>query len=75
MYHIEKKVGKVWKRVMDLKYEEDVVMFLEKKTGLRYAGSPYIFTCINLSDGSRLTQDNNGIVCSPFKMRDILKTL
>ncbi len=79
MFTIEKitrKNGRTFKPVVKLERIEDVIMYMESN-GLEYAGTPYIFTHINLNDGSRIRQtvDIGGseVITSPAKLRDILQ--
>ena len=53
---------------------KDVKDYMKKKN-LSYTGSPYFFTHVNLSDKSIVSQDINGICCSPEKLRDELKKI
>lgn len=72
MYYLETK-----KRKNSIKYSiakelgdtlEGVIDYM-KQNGLAYAGSPYFFTHIKLSDGSIVTQKYNGIMTSPESLR------
>lgn len=52
----------------------DSVIDYMKQNSLTYAGSPYFFTHIKLSDGSIVTQKYNGITCSPQSLKTALET-
>jgi len=71
MYHIatlKRKNSRKYSNIKDLPEIEDVKKYL-KENNLFYAGTPYIFTHINLSNGDIITQDYSGIICSPEKLR------
>lgn len=79
MFYIEKitrKNGRKFQTVATLNEIEDVIFYMQLNK-LEYAGTPYIFTHINLSDGSRIRQtvDIGGseVITSPAKLRDILE--
>lgn len=76
MYHIEvkkRKNSRKYTKVLDLDGEAAVLEYLKKK-GLTATGTPYIFTHIDVSDGSIITQtdDHFGLICSPQKLRKML---
>lgn len=76
MYNIEVKKranSRKYTPVKEFKTEQEVIDYLNDN-GLEMIGTPYIFTHINLSDGSILTQhdDRFGMILSPVKMRDLL---
>lgn len=76
MYNIEvkkRKNSRKYTPVKQLATDDEVIAYL-KENGLEYAGTPYIFTHINLSDGSIITQkdDHFGLICSPERLRDKL---
>lgn len=71
MYHIQTKKRKNSRKYTDIvKMEtiEEVKNYLTINN-LSYAGTPYIFTHIDLSNGDIITQDYMGIICSPEKLR------
>ena len=78
MYYLEKLKRKNSRRYTPVKElgedEKSVVKYMEDND-LQFAGSPYIFTHIKLSDGSIITQKFNGITCSPEKLRELLTTV
>lgn len=78
MYHIEvlkRKNSRKYTPVLDLPTEREVIEYMKEKQ-VTYAGTPYVFTHIKLSDGSIITQDvkfgDKEIMCSPTKLRDRL---
>lgn len=73
MYNIsvlKRKNSKKYTKVVELPEIEDV-MFYMANNNLKVASVPYMFTYIELSDGSIITQEYNGILCSPTKLRDV----
>ena len=82
MYYIQKKARvnsrRYGKTVAQLPEIADVISYL-KENNIQFAGTPYIFTHINLSDGSIITQDvlvgGNKLITSPQKLADALKTI
>jgi len=53
--------------------ETEIISYL-KQNNLSYVSSPYVFTYIQLSDGSIIRQTYMGMICSPTKLRDLIKT-
>ncbi len=81
MFIVEKimrKNGRTFSPVAKLNHIEDVIFYMEANK-LEYAGTPYIFTHINLSDGSRIRQtvDVGGheMITSPSRLRDALESI
>ena len=74
MYYIKtraKKNSKTFgKIIVSFETEQEVLNYLEVK-GVYFESTPYIFTHINLTDGTIITQtmkvgqDNTEIICSP----------
>lgn len=72
MYYIEKKKranSKKFTPVKELPEIPDVINYMAENK-LVATGTPYMFTHINLSDGSIVSQRFNGIMCSPEKLRE-----
>jgi len=69
-YHeiLKKKNSKRHTPVKMFETEQDVLNYC-KDNGLKYAGTPYIFTHIILHDGSMISQKCNGIMCSPETLK------
>ena len=75
MYYIEtlkRKNSRKYTPIKALGDTLDSVIDYMKQNNIQYAGTPYIFTHINLSDGSIVTQKYNGIICSPESLRKAL---
>ena len=49
---------------------DEVVKYVKEKN-LTFS-SPYIFTHLLLSDNTIITEEFNGIICSPIKLKDKL---
>lgn len=47
----------------------DEVISYCKVQGIKYAGTPYIFSHIKLSDGSIVVQEVRGLTCSPIELK------
>lgn len=74
MYCIEilkRKNSRKYTPIKELKEIDDVVNYM-KENKLKFAGTPYVFTHIELSDKSIVTQNYNGVVCSPEELRKVL---
>ena len=74
MYNIEilkRKNSRTYSPVKQLATEKEVVAYM-KENKLVHAGTPYLFTHIKLSDGSIITQNYNGIMCSPIKLNNLI---
>lgn len=74
MYQIKGK-----KTIRSKRREKILYQFLNIDEVVRYvkdnnltATSPYIFTHLELSDGTIITQEVCGLTCSPIKLRDLL---
>ena len=80
MYHIQvkprKNSKKYSKTIANLKDESAVINYM-RENDLHYAGTPYFFSHIRLSDGSIITQTAvvgaSELVCSPTKLNDMIK--
>ena len=71
MYNIQalprKNSKKYSKTIASMETVQDVKEYLERNR-IEATGTPYIFTHINLSNNQIITQDFNGIICSPDKL-------
>lgn len=78
MYYIETKKrinSRKYSPIEQYKTEQEVIDYV-RHTGDKYAGTPYIFTHINLASGDIITQkdDRFGLICSPVKLNELFKT-
>lgn len=76
MYFIEKKArknSKKYTKTNALSNESDVLEYMEVNDLSYIKETPYIFTHIELSDGSIITQNYQGLICSPTKLLEVLK--
>lgn len=74
MYKIEvrkRKNSKKFSPILQFCNIDEVVRYVKEK-GLT-ASSPYYFSHLDLSDGSIITQEVMGLMCSPTKLRDLLE--
>jgi len=44
-----------------------------KTNNIKAIGTPYFFAHIDLDNGQIITQDFNGIICSPTRLAELLK--
>jgi hypothetical protein len=73
MYHIEtlkRKNSRRYTKTKDIPTIEGVKEYM-RGLKLSYAGTPYVFTHIKLSNGDIITQsdDRFGLICSPEELR------
>lgn len=71
-FEIQKILKTTRKTLASFEEESGLLAYLKAK-GITYAGSPYVFTHVKLSDGSILVEKHNGVIVSPEKIRDILQ--
>ncbi len=82
MYQIRTRLrynSKHYKKIVaEFETEQEVLDYL-KANNLRYEGTPYVFTHINLSNNHIITQsviagsDKVELICSPVKLDNLLK--
>jgi len=72
MYKIEKQLKTKRKILFEFETDEEVIEYM-KSNNINYAGTPYIFTHINLSDRTIITQYCLGLFCSPERLRKKLE--
>ncbi len=74
VYNLEYKKrinSKKWDIEKSFNLEIEVLNYLEENN-LYCLNDNYIFVAINLSNNKRITQNVNGFICSPEKLREIL---
>ena len=73
MYYIKDPKGKHYsvRKIFENDKVDDLLVYL-KDNGIFMTGTPYVFTHIEMSDGSIISQDAMGLITSPTKLRDIL---
>lgn len=69
---LKRKNSRKYTPIKDIETIDGVVEYMKEKD-LSYAGSPYFFTHVKLSDGSIVTENVQGFTCSPQKLRDRLQ--
>ena len=73
MYYIKdlNKKRYVVRKMFENDKVDELLAYL-KDNGITFKGTPYIFTHIEMSDGSIISQDYQGIITSPEKLRKLL---
>ena len=75
MYSIEikkRKNSRKYTPIKEFETEKEVINYM-KENKITFAGTPYIFTYILLSNDSVIKLKCNNIICSPIKLRDMLQ--
>ena len=68
----KRKNSKKYTPLKEFETEQEVLDYLNENN-LKYVGTPYIFTHINLSDGSIISQKYRGLMCSPETLKKRLE--
>ncbi len=74
MYSIEvkkRKNSRKYTPIKEFETEKEVINYM-KENKITFAGTPYIFTHIMLSDDSIIKLNCMGMISSPSKLRDML---
>jgi hypothetical protein len=75
MFHLQYKKRKNSRHYSDkdvFQDKESVIKYLADN-GIKFSHTPYVFTHICLDNGEIITQEYNGIICSPIELAEALK--
>jgi len=72
MYSLVKQLKTTSKLINTFSNEDEVLKYI-KENNLTFS-YPYVFTCINLSNGLIIEETYNGMIVSPEKLRVFLQT-